>query len=123
MFAFERRKRIRRNGNISNKTFLYFRIWWIIAFILSTVLCFYAIRNLYFKWERRPVIVSFDDKTTPVATIPFPAVTICTTKKFTKDYVDTDLFQNILIEMETNATAYKNHKPEMYEHIFQIVTF
>lgn len=63
------------------------------------------------------MIVSFDDKTTPVSTIPFPAVTICTTNKFTKDYVDTDVFINILLEMETNATAYKGFKPEMYEFV------
>lgn len=32
------------------------------------------------KWQERPVIVSFNDKTTSIETIPFPAITVCTTQ-------------------------------------------
>lgn len=89
-----------------------FRLWWIIAFILSAALGTYAVWNIWMKWDGRPVIVSFDDKSTSISTIPFPAVTACTTRKFVEDKIDTELFSNILMEMERNKTFYLGHKPE-----------
>lgn len=32
---------------------------------------------VYEKWERDPIIVSFDEQSSSIYTIPFPAVTIC----------------------------------------------
>lgn len=117
-----------------------FRIWWLIAVALSTGFCIFAIFNIWyiyqvdikveskvvfniklvsnflrFKWEGRPVIVSFDDKSTPISTIPFPAITICPTNKFIKEKIDTELFVNILTEMTSNKSALKSVSPEMYE--------
>ena len=36
----------------------------------------------YDKWEKSPVILTFDEKPIPTSTIPFPAVTICPELKF-----------------------------------------
>lgn len=49
------------------------RLWWIISFLISIVLCTYLIRNLWIKWDETPVFVSFSEQTTPVWEIPFPA--------------------------------------------------
>ncbi|XP_055382443.1 pickpocket protein 28-like, partial [Condylostylus longicornis] len=38
--------------------------------------------NTWEKWETNPVIVSFNEKFTPVWQIPFPAITICPERKF-----------------------------------------
>lgn len=53
-----------------------------ISFALSLALCLFAIQNIWMQWQERPVIVSFNDKITPVESIPFPAVTICSSQKF-----------------------------------------
>lgn len=92
---------------------LLFRMWWTIAFLLSAALGAYLICNIWLKWDERPVIVSFNDKYTSISMIPFPAVTICSTKKFVEDKIDTELFWNILLGMGTNKSAYKTLSAEM----------
>lgn len=39
--------------------------------------CSYQIYETFKKWQESPVIVSIDEKSTPIWSIPFPAVTIC----------------------------------------------
>lgn len=41
-------------------------------------------RNIYDKWNETPVIVTFDDKSSAVWKIPFPAVTVCSEVKIQK---------------------------------------
>lgn len=66
-----------------SKIFLFnFKIWWILAFILSIFLCTYATMDIWKTWNDNPVVVTINDKLTSIASIPFPAVTICPTKKF-----------------------------------------
>lgn len=57
------------------------RFWWAISFILSVALCTFAILNIWSQWQDKPVLVTFNDKTTSADTIPFPAVTICSSQK------------------------------------------
>ena len=38
----------------------------------------------YDKWEKSPVILTFDEKPIPISSIPFPAVTICPEVKFSR---------------------------------------
>lgn len=85
-----------------------YRLWWTIACALSVCLCIFGILSLWHKWHRRPVLMSFNDKTTPVGMIPFPAITICSTKKFTKDKIDTDYFLDIMNEIQQNPAALMN---------------
>ncbi|XP_073811880.1 pickpocket protein 28-like [Musca autumnalis] len=51
--------------------------FWIIIFIISIYFCSSIIAKIYSKWCETPVIVSFSEKSTPIWSIPFPAVTIC----------------------------------------------
>lgn len=94
------------------------RVWWIVAVSLSLSLSAFTIHNIWSSWRDRPVVVTFDDKTTPIGMIPFPAITVCPTKKFIieKIDVDPDEFIKTLIAMESNKTAYKNLSPEKYVH-------
>ncbi|XP_039448302.1 pickpocket protein 28-like [Culex pipiens pallens] len=58
------------------------RLWWVAMLTLSIYGCARLIQNIYYRWEHKPVIVSFDEKPTSVLQIPFPAVTICPETKF-----------------------------------------
>lgn len=53
------------------------RVWWIISFVLAAYLCGVLIQNNWTKWDEKPVVVSFDKKSTPISAMPFPAITIC----------------------------------------------
>lgn len=53
------------------------QVWWILALIGSIIACEIFIGNIYNKWHRSPVIVSFENKRWPVVNLPLPAVTIC----------------------------------------------
>lgn len=57
------------------------------SFLLSVTLCVFAITSIWMTWRNHPVTVTFDDKTTDISQIPFPAVTICSTQKV-KEKVD-----------------------------------
>lgn len=62
------------------------RLSWIIAFVLCLIGCGILIHDSWNKWEQSPVIINFNEKSTPVWDIPFPAVTICPETK-TKSYI------------------------------------
>uniref|UniRef100_A0A182MR04 Pickpocket n=1 Tax=Anopheles culicifacies TaxID=139723 RepID=A0A182MR04_9DIPT len=53
------------------------KIWWISMCILSIYGCGSLIQNVYDKWRRDPVVVTFAEKPTSIYDIPFPAITIC----------------------------------------------
>lgn len=55
------------------------------------VLCALLTSNIWLKWNQNPVIVTFDDKPTPIANIPFPAITLCPIQKFGPDKISTVL--------------------------------
>lgn len=80
------------------------RIWWAIAISLSVILCIFGVWNIWEKWQQRPVIVSFNDKTTSIGMIPFPAVTICSTRKFDLDKVNVPKFVENFGNIEKNQT-------------------
>ncbi|XP_039443656.1 pickpocket protein 28-like [Culex pipiens pallens] len=64
------------------------RIWWIAVFLLSIFGCGQLIINIYRKWDQSPVILSFNERSTPVWQIPFPAVTICPETKMKSQYLN-----------------------------------
>lgn len=45
--------------------------------VLSVIGSILVSKDVYTKWQKSPVIVSFAEKYTRVSEIPFPAVTIC----------------------------------------------
>ncbi|XP_057659149.1 pickpocket protein 28-like [Diorhabda carinulata] len=53
------------------------RVWWFVVFSITLAACTISIREVYKKWLRSPVIVSFATKGTSIHSIPFPSVTIC----------------------------------------------
>lgn len=57
------------------------KLWWLVAFLLSIYGCGNLMLNVWNRWDRHPVIVTFAEKPTPIWQIPFPAVTICVQTK------------------------------------------
>lgn len=53
------------------------KLFWSIVFIFSSTSCSLMIFKTYNKWSSSPIIISFDDRMTPVSQIPFPAITVC----------------------------------------------
>ncbi|XP_055920744.1 pickpocket protein 28 [Eupeodes corollae] len=77
------------------------KIVWIVALVISIIICTHLIYNTYIKWVETPVIVSFSEKSTPVWNIPFPAVTICSeTKSFKNESFDFTQFYRHLKSFE-----------------------
>lgn len=99
------------------------RIWWVIAFLVCVAWCTVAISSIWLRWQQRPVIVSFNDRTTSIEAIPFPAFTVCSTEKFSYDKIDTNLFEEVITEMVINETAYKRLSPEEYDYFHFVEEF
>ncbi|XP_055843608.1 pickpocket protein 28-like isoform X2 [Episyrphus balteatus] len=72
------------------------RIIWLFAVIISISLCYYLIGNIFNQRTKTPVIVTFNEKVTPVWDIPFPTVTICPeTKYHTNLFNYTKVYQKV----------------------------
>ena len=72
-----------------------FRLFWFLVFLLSVTCCSVLIIQMYGKWKNSPL--NFNDKTTPVWEIPFPAVTICPETKVLNKYLNfTKCFKTIM---------------------------
>ncbi|XP_055621987.1 pickpocket protein 28-like [Toxorhynchites rutilus septentrionalis] len=81
------------------------KFWWVFVFLLSLFGCGKLIDNIYRKWEENPVIITFDEETTPVWQIPFPAVTVCPEAKIKRDYLNfTDSFLKFAHRSSSNLT-------------------
>ncbi len=73
------------------------RLFWFVACVFSWVICIYMIRKIFEKWEKSPIIVSFDSHSTPIWEIPFPSLTICNMNKVLKskvEYIEHELEKN-----------------------------
>lgn len=67
-------------------------MWWIVAVGFSLILCTFSIRNMWINWNENPIVITFDENMTPISSIPFPVVTICSETKSHRDtfnYTDT----------------------------------
>lgn len=82
-----------RNELILDLGFDLIRIWWIFVFVSSVIGCVVAIHSIWNTWTNRPVTVTFDDTTTHIEMIPFPAVTICTTQKLKEKFETRSIFE------------------------------
>ncbi|KAJ6645324.1 F-box-like/WD repeat-containing protein ebi [Pseudolycoriella hygida] len=74
------------------------KFWWIVAIALSIFASVYGIVDIWISWNENPVTIHFNNKPRSLDTIPFPAVTICSTEKFDKYNVDINRIYNILLE-------------------------
>lgn len=79
------------------------RGFWIVTFTISMAGCFFMVHSTYAKWLQSPILISQDDKFTPVSEIPFPAVTICPTEKIGD--IKVDLFRTF--DVLRNFVFYK----------------
>ncbi|XP_063533447.1 pickpocket protein 28-like [Cydia strobilella] len=53
------------------------KVFWVLTFLVSVILCFILIERVWHKWWYSPVIVSFNEMMIPVGEVPFPSITIC----------------------------------------------
>lgn len=74
-----------------------------LSVVLSMIGCCMLIMDSYEKWDESPVIVTFSEKMIPVKDIPFPAVTICSEIKSTKEVFD---FTAAVYKMEREPPFY-----------------
>lgn len=59
-------------------------MFWILIFILTSCTCIILTWKTWYKWNNHPVIISFNNKISPISVIPFPAVTICPESKISR---------------------------------------
>lgn len=74
-----------------------FSIWWVIAIVLSVVLCINSIHNVWLKWNSVPIIITLNNKPMPIGDIPFPAITVCPVTKTAANKLNyTDVYRAML---------------------------
>ncbi|XP_055382440.1 pickpocket protein 28-like [Condylostylus longicornis] len=94
------------------------RLFWISIFAFSIYGCLSLIGNTWNKWQENPVIVSFNEKSTPVWQIPFPAVTICPELKFPQDkYNYSEVILKIINRELQNITEKENNYTDIMAHV------
>lgn len=67
------------------------RMYWLVAFILSVIVCYVLVSNVLEKWNQKPIIISFAERASHISEIPFPAILVCPIIKGRSsrfDYVD-----------------------------------
>lgn len=63
------------------------RVWWFFAVIISMCVCGIMIQKVWIRYERRSLIMGYDETLTPISAIPLPALTICPSiKSHKKDF-------------------------------------
>jgi Amiloride-sensitive sodium channel len=86
------------------------RVWWIVVLCISMALCGVFIFKIYDKWDTSPMIVSFDERSTPNWQIPFPAVTICPETKVNSSMLNITEIYNMIVA--GNDSLYNLTEPE-----------
>lgn len=71
----------RFNNNIFLQNIYYFRYVWAICLVAINILCCILIYQLVFMFWEMPAIISLDNSVSSIWTIPFPAVTVCSTNR------------------------------------------
>lgn len=82
------------------------RLWWLIAFLLSIYGCARLCMNVWSRWDRNPVIVTFAEKSTPIWQIPFPACTICVQTKAQSSLFNFTYYTNIISQVDLGLMSY-----------------
>ncbi|KAG4076245.1 hypothetical protein HA402_014794 [Bradysia odoriphaga] len=104
------------------------RIWWIVTMIVCVIGSIIVSKEVYNKWQKSPVIVSFAEKYTRVSEIPFPSVTICPETKARSSILNFTQLYNRWIEDGVNTLEkedrekYLSHIWPLAVHKLQIVT-
>ncbi|XP_063700316.1 pickpocket protein 28-like [Culicoides brevitarsis] len=90
------------------------RTIWIAIYAFALWFCGSLVWERYIRWERNPVIISFDKRFESISEVPFPAVTICPDQKSIKKVFN---YTKVLNEIkrrhssaETNVTLDLDYK-------------
>lgn len=78
-------------------------------------LCTFMIVKMWTKWQENPAQIVLESTTTPVSAIPFPALTVCSSKKINKNRIDVEFFKKarkIVDAGELNQTEFLSMLPE-----------
>lgn len=82
------------------------RLFWIIACIVSLGICGSMVHNIWTQWQENPVQMSFTEKESSIAMIPFPTITICHFLKTLKDDKQrSDLIKPFDISLAINSLS------------------
>lgn len=91
------------------------RVWWSLTVSISVLMCGWFIYQAWKKWHTSPVIISFAEDATPIASITFPTITICsdslakpTELNYThiQNLLSTNQFQNLNLTTDTMQKMY-----------------
>ncbi len=85
---------------------VFFRIFWLISFLLSLSAAVYLIYGVWERYQRVPVIVSFQSSEQDIDSIPFPAVTFCNMNKVTF-FWNCIAYYNLLLGLVVFSLCYK----------------
>ncbi|XP_038106192.1 pickpocket protein 28 [Culex quinquefasciatus] len=88
----------------SSQRTLFEKLLWVLVFGLSLTGCSWLIRDAYRRWDQNPVIISFDEKTKPIWSFPYPAVTICPETKFQMAIMN---YTEEFLKFERDPSGYK----------------
>ncbi len=61
------------------------KIFWLVTIVFAWTMAGYLIYKVMYKWQKAPVLVSFDSRQVAVYEIPFPSLTICNMNKVSED--------------------------------------
>ncbi|KAL5291210.1 hypothetical protein ACFFRR_010551 [Megaselia abdita] len=87
------------------------KVFWILVFFVLIYAYIYLTLKVWVKWNDTPVIVTFDDKSSPVWKIPFPAVTICSEVKVERSRFN---FSRIFSKFKNNETISEKESFNFY---------
>lgn len=91
------------------------RIWWAVTVSVSVFLCVGFIVEAWWKWNSSPVIISFADEATPISSIPFPSITICSDLHIKpsvlnyseiKEQLSNEDFEDVDLDLQTVQKVY-----------------
>lgn len=98
---------------------IIFRLFWVVAFLLSFGACTFLIAKIYIKWRNDPVVVILDERSSPTWLIPFPAITICPESKAAKDFLD---ISEVFNRTRHNYSI-SNEEEIILESLYQVCDF
>ncbi|KAJ0179069.1 hypothetical protein K1T71_005844 [Dendrolimus kikuchii] len=53
------------------------KVFWLMAIIASVTMCVFLMHNSWHKWRTNPIVITINERATPIEDVYFPSVTIC----------------------------------------------
>lgn len=94
------------------------RTIWIAIYAFALWFCGSLVWERYKRWEKNPVIISFDKRFESISEVPFPAVTICSETKSIKKVFN---YTQVLNEMRRRHND--NGKNTTYDLDYKLTNF